>query len=76
VACDLVEVAAASVAQHSTAQHSSEHGVDALSLHMGVADRATVDAVIAVVQARYGRIDVLVINAGITRDARLQRIRT
>lgn len=39
-----------------------------------VAERATVDAMVAAVKARYGRIDVLVNNAGITRDARLVKM--
>ncbi len=39
-----------------------------------VTDRAQVDALVAAVKARYGRIDVLVNNAGITRDARLLKM--
>ena len=39
-----------------------------------VTDRARVDAVVADVLARHGRIDVLVNNAGITQDARLQKM--
>ena len=41
---------------------------------MDVTDRAQVDAVITDVKARFGRIDVLVNNAGITQDARLQKM--
>ena len=41
---------------------------------VNVADRATVDAMVADVKARHGRIDVLVNNAGITRDARLVKM--
>lgn len=41
---------------------------------VNVADRATVDAMVADVKARFGRIDVLVNNAGITRDARLVKM--
>ena len=41
---------------------------------VNVADRATVDAMVADVNAKYGRIDVLVNNAGITRDARLVKM--
>ena len=39
-----------------------------------VTDRAQVDAMTAAVRARHGRIDVLVNNAGITKDARLQKM--
>jgi 3-oxoacyl-[acyl-carrier protein] reductase len=46
----------------------------ALSLAMDVTDRAQVDAAVARVLAAHGRIDVLVNNAGITRDARLLKM--
>jgi 3-oxoacyl-[acyl-carrier protein] reductase len=46
----------------------------ACSLALDVTDRAQVDAVVAQVLQRYGRIDVLVNNAGITQDARLARM--
>ena len=39
-----------------------------------VTDRAQVDAMVAAVKAKYGRIDVLVNNAGITQDARLVKM--
>jgi 3-oxoacyl-[acyl-carrier protein] reductase len=41
---------------------------------MDVTDRTMVDAVVASVMAQFGRIDVLVNNAGITQDARLQKM--
>jgi 3-oxoacyl-[acyl-carrier protein] reductase len=41
---------------------------------VNVTDRTQVDAMVAVVKARHGRIDVLVNNAGITKDARLQKM--
>ena len=41
---------------------------------LSVTDRAQVDAMVAAVKARLGRIDVLVNNAGITKDARLQKM--
>ncbi len=41
---------------------------------LDVTDRAAVDAMVAAVKAQYGRIDVLVNNAGITRDARLVKM--
>jgi 3-oxoacyl-[acyl-carrier protein] reductase len=39
-----------------------------------VTNRADVEAMVAAVKARHGRIDVLVNNAGITLDARLQKM--
>jgi 3-oxoacyl-[acyl-carrier protein] reductase len=39
-----------------------------------VTDRVQVDAMVGAVKARHGRIDVLVNNAGITKDARLQKM--
>ncbi|MEF9943835.1 MAG: beta-ketoacyl-ACP reductase [Burkholderiaceae bacterium] len=39
-----------------------------------VTDRAQIDTMVAAVKARHGRIDVLVNNAGITMDARLQKM--
>ena len=41
---------------------------------MDVTQRGTVDAVVAKVKAQFGRIDVLVNNAGITQDARLVKM--
>jgi 3-oxoacyl-[acyl-carrier protein] reductase len=41
---------------------------------VNVTDRAQVDAMVAAVLDRHGRIDVLVNNAGITQDARLQKM--
>ena len=46
----------------------------ALNLAVDVTDRAQVDAMVSTVKGRYGRIDVLVNNAGITKDARLQKM--
>jgi 3-oxoacyl-[acyl-carrier protein] reductase len=43
-------------------------------LVLDVTDREQVDATVAQVKARYGRIDVLVNNAGITKDARLAKM--
>jgi len=41
---------------------------------LNVTDRPALDAMAAAVKARFGRIDVLINNAGITRDARLQKM--
>ncbi len=51
-----------------------EAGACAEGFRLDVCERAAVDAVVAAVLARFGRIDVLVNNAGITRDARLQNM--
>jgi 3-oxoacyl-[acyl-carrier protein] reductase len=41
---------------------------------VNVTDREAVDAMVAAVREAFGRIDVLVNNAGITKDARLQKM--
>ncbi len=69
IVCDLRQDAVdAAVAQCRAA------GAEALGFALSVTDRAEVDAMAAAVKARYGRIDVLVNNAGITQDARLQKM--
>ena len=50
------------------------HGAHAAGFVMDVTQREMVDAVVAQVLERFGRIDVLVNNAGITMDARLQKM--
>ena len=69
VVCDLRRdsVDAAVAACRSAGARAQGHVVD-------VTDRAQVDAVVAAVRATFGRIDVLVNNAGITKDARLQKM--
>jgi 3-oxoacyl-[acyl-carrier protein] reductase len=49
-------------------------GATAQGYVMDVTQREMVDSVVAKVIAQYGRIDVLVNNAGITQDARLQKM--
>jgi len=49
-------------------------GAAAEGFVVNVTDRAQVDAMVAAVKAKFGRIDVLVNNAGITQDARLQKM--
>ena len=46
----------------------------AVGYRMDVTQRSDVDAVVAKVKAQFGRIDVLVNNAGITQDARLVKM--
>jgi 3-oxoacyl-[acyl-carrier protein] reductase len=49
-------------------------GAQAAGFVVDVTQREAVDALVAQVKARFGRIDVLVNNAGITMDARLQKM--
>jgi 3-oxoacyl-[acyl-carrier protein] reductase len=49
-------------------------GATADGFAMDVTQRTQIDAVITRVMAQFGRIDVLVNNAGITQDARLQKM--
>jgi len=49
-------------------------GAQAAGFVLDVTDRARVDEVVKEVLERFGRIDVLVNNAGITQDARLQKM--
>ena len=51
-----------------------QQGAQALGFVMDVTNREQVDAVMAQVRDRFGRIDVLVNNAGITQDARLVKM--
>jgi 3-oxoacyl-[acyl-carrier protein] reductase len=46
-------------------------GSDGAFFKVNVADRAAVDAAVAAVVSRWGRVDVLVNNAGIVRDAQM-----
>jgi 3-oxoacyl-[acyl-carrier protein] reductase len=48
--------------------------VEALGFTLDVTNRAAVDDMVANVRERFRKIDVLVNNAGITRDARLQKM--
>lgn len=69
VVCDVkAEAVNAAVAQCQAL------GAQAEGHTMDVTQREQVDAVVAAVLARHGRIDVLVNNAGITQDARLQNM--
>src|SRR5947207_3305554 len=52
-------------AANATAKEIKAKGADAFALAMNVADEAQVDKGIADTMAKYGRIDVLVSNAGI-----------
>ena len=49
-------------------------GAQAMGFVLNVTDRPALDNMVAAVKDRHGRIDVLVNNAGITRDARLAKM--
>jgi 3-oxoacyl-[acyl-carrier protein] reductase len=49
-------------------------GAQAMGFALSVTDRPALDAMAAAVKERFGSIDVLVNNAGITKDARLQKM--
>jgi 3-oxoacyl-[acyl-carrier protein] reductase len=69
IVCDLKQEAVdAAVAELRAA------GAQAEGFVVDVTDRAQVDAMAAAVKAKFGRIDSLVNNAGITLDARLQKM--
>lgn len=69
VACDVRQAAV----DETVAQCQAERAT-AAGFVMDVTRREMVDAVVAQVLERFGRIDVLVNNAGITKDARLQKM--
>ena len=50
------------------------NGAEALGFALNVTDRVALDAMVAAVVQRFGRIDVLINNAGIAKDARLQKM--
>ncbi|MDP2408636.1 MAG: 3-oxoacyl-ACP reductase FabG [Hydrogenophaga sp.] len=69
IVCDLKPAAVDEAVQQCLAL-----GAQAAGFVMDVTQREMVDAVVAQVLVRFGRIDVLVNNAGITQDARLQKM--
>lgn len=69
VLCDLVVEAAEQEAKSLQAS-----GYTAIAFALDVTDRAGVDALVLDIKDRFGCIDVLVNNAGITQDARLTKM--
>ena len=69
VLCDLNADAVASLVEDCR-----KVGETALGFSVNVSNSESVDEMVASVLAQFGRIDVLVNNAGITRDARLQKM--
>ncbi|PLS15373.1 3-oxoacyl-ACP reductase [Bacillus sp. M6-12] len=53
-----------------------EQGYQAEYFQVNVADRSSVDSMVESVLARFGRIDILINNAGITRDSMLTKMST
>jgi 3-oxoacyl-[acyl-carrier protein] reductase len=75
VVCDLrADAVDAAVAQCRAAAADKHASQKAEGHVVDVTDRASVDAMVQAVMARHGRIDVLVNNAGITKDARLVKM--
>jgi len=69
IVCDLdADAVAAAVAECRAA------GGEAEGFQLDVTARDSLDEMVAAVKLKYGRIDTLVNNAGITRDARLQKM--
>ena len=69
VACDIKQQQVDAVAQQCRAL-----GVPAMGLVVDVTQREMVDGMVQQVLQSHGRVDVLVNNAGITQDARLQKM--
>ncbi|MBB5216153.1 3-oxoacyl-ACP reductase FabG [Parapusillimonas granuli] len=69
VICDMND---ASVAK--TVASCKELGAEAIGFSLNVTDRDALDSMVEDVVRRLGRIDVLVNNAGITRDARVEKM--
>ena len=58
-----------------SAQALSARGLEVIPLELNVSDRASCEAAVQAVSERAGRLDLLVNNAGITRDALLMRMK-
>ena len=69
IVCDIKQAAVDEVVKQCQAL-----GATAAGFEMDVTKRERVDGVVARVKEKFGRIDVLVNNAGITQDARLQKM--
>lgn len=69
IVCDLDADAVAAAVEECRAA-----GGEAEGFQLDVTSRDSLDEMVAAVKQKYGRIDTLVNNAGITRDARLQKM--
>jgi 3-oxoacyl-[acyl-carrier protein] reductase len=75
VVCDMRADAVDAAVAQCRAAAPGDHAVSkAEGFAVDVTDREQVDAMVKAVAARHGRIDVLVNNAGITKDARLVKM--
>ncbi len=70
----LVHLDADDAAVEETVSLTAELGAEAEGLRVDVSSRQDVDGLFQYVMERYGRVDVLVNNAGITRDTLLMRM--
>lgn len=61
-------------AEKTAAEIAAAHGVKAIGLKANVAEAAAVEAMITEVVARLGALDILINNAGITRDNLIYRM--
>ena len=71
----VVNYARSSDAAEATVQEISQAGVEAIALQADVSQSSAVDSLIKSTLDKFGRIDVLVNNAGITRDTLLLRMK-
>ncbi|OUO90466.1 3-oxoacyl-[acyl-carrier-protein] reductase [Gordonibacter sp. An230] len=62
-------------AREQAAALEAEHGVRAIAVAANVADAAEAEALVAAAHEAFGRVDVLVNNAGITRDGLIARMK-
>jgi 3-oxoacyl-[acyl-carrier protein] reductase len=69
IVCDVKQVAV-----DEAVKQCANEGATAVGFVVDVTQREMVDALVQQVKERFGRIDVLVNNAGITQDARLQKM--
>ena len=69
VVCDIDESSAI-----ETARMVEAAGGEAMPFRVDVTDKATIQAMVQAVHGRYGRIDVLVNNAGIVADAQFKKM--
>jgi 3-oxoacyl-[acyl-carrier protein] reductase len=69
VACDVHEDAT-----RQTVRDCRDAGAQAIGLAANVTDRSSLDGAVQAALAQFGQIDVLVNNAGITRDARFEKM--
>ncbi|MEM8602916.1 MAG: 3-oxoacyl-[acyl-carrier-protein] reductase [Cyanobacteria bacterium P01_H01_bin.121] len=72
----VVNYASSSDAANQVVSTIQAQGKEAIALQADVAQEEQVDALFKQVMAKWGRIDVLVNNAGITRDGLLMRMKT